>query len=128
MPADDLDRWIRDLDRAGERALKETRGVVSKGALNVKNEWRDNARQTAPRHAPHYPDSITYDLETNREHMAVEAEIGPDKNKTQGALGNLLEYGSRNNPPHNDGGRAMQNEEPRFENAMGDVGERVLQE
>jgi hypothetical protein len=42
------------------------------------------------------------------------ATIGPNKAGPQGALGNLLEYGSVKNPPHNDGGRALASELPRF--------------
>ena len=51
----------------------------------------------------------------------LEAEIGPDKSRPQGALGNLLEFGSENNPPHNDGGRALQAEEPRFLEHLGKI-------
>ena len=46
------------------------------------------------------------------------ATIGPDKAVPQGALGNLLEYGSVHNPPHNDGGRALDAELPRFNAQM----------
>lgn len=86
--------------------------VVARGALNVKNGWRDNARVTAGRHARLYPASISYDM--HRAPGASWAEIGPDKNRPQGALGNLLEFGSVHNPPHNDGGRALADEEPAF--------------
>ncbi|MET9467789.1 hypothetical protein ABZY44_23900 [Streptomyces sp. NPDC006544] len=86
--------------------------VVTRGALNVKNDWRDNARTSAGRHARLYPNSISYDVTVMP--GGATAEIGPDKEKPQGALGNLLEFGSINNGPHNDGGRALQAEEPRF--------------
>lgn len=86
--------------------------VVTRGALNVKNDWRDNARASSGRHARLYPGSISYDVTPIP--GGARAEIGPDKDKLQGALGNLLEFGSVNNPPHNDGGRALLAEEPRF--------------
>jgi hypothetical protein len=54
------------------------------------------------------------------------AIIGPDKGAPQGALGNLLEYGSVKNPPHRDGGRAADAEEPRFEAQMALLAERGL--
>ena len=85
--------------------------VVTRGALNVKNDWRDNARASSGRHARLYPNSISYDITPIP--GGARAEIGPDKDKLQGALGNLLEFGSVNNPPHNDGGRALLAEEPR---------------
>jgi hypothetical protein len=59
-----------------------------------------------------YPASISYDVTEGP--GVVEAEIGPDKGRPQGPLGNLLEFGSAHNPPHNDGGRALDDEEPRF--------------
>lgn len=123
MP-DDLARLAQDLHQAPESVRRESLAVVKKGALNVKNEWRDNARETAPPHGPHYPSSITFDVERTAE--GVEAEVGPDKELQQGALGNLLEFGSVNNPPHNDGGRALRTEEPRFGQALGDLGEKAL--
>lgn len=49
------------------------------------------------RHIPRYPTSITYDVYGGP--FFVEAEIGPDKDRAQGPLGNLLEYGSIHNAP-----------------------------
>jgi hypothetical protein len=57
----------------------------------------------------------------------VQAEIGYDKDKRGGALGNLLEYGSAaTNPPHRDIGRALDAEEPRFIAAIEAIGVRLL--
>lgn len=86
--------------------------VVTRGALNVKNGWRDNAIASSGRHARAYPYSVSYDV--TRIPGGAQAEIGPDKGRKQGALGNLLEYGSSKNRPHNDGGRALLAEAPRF--------------
>lgn len=103
--------------RAAPAELDRALGpVVSKGALNIKNEWRDNARVSAGAHAKLYPASIGYDLENGPGFLG--AVIGPDQDARQGRLGNLLEYGSVNNGPHNDGGRAMDSEEPRFGDAV----------
>ena len=52
-----------------------------------------------------------------------EAEIGPDKLRPQGPLGNLIEFGSINNPPHPGGLPAALREEPRFEKAAADAAE-----
>lgn len=123
--ADELYRLERDLRDASDEVKDGAHGVVKKGALNVKNDWRKNARQTAPPHARHYPRSISFDISKPGLDV-VTAVIGPDKDKTQGALGNLLEFGSVNNPPHNDGGRALRDEEPRFHRAIADLGGDVL--
>ena len=91
------------------------RGVVERGGLGVKRAWAENARSTAGAAARHYPDSISYDM------RGLEVEVGPDKGKTQGPLGNLLEYGSSHNPPHWDGQRALDDEAPKFEKALNDM-------
>lgn len=110
----------------GSRAVieREGRAVVSKGALNVKNDWRSNAASSAGRHARLYPSSIGYDIAQSP--GVVEAVIGPDKARPQGALGNLLEFGSVHNPPHNDGGRALDAEEPRFAAAVEALADQFL--
>jgi hypothetical protein len=94
------------------RAQVQAVAVVSRGALNVKNGWRANATATAGRHARLYPSSISYDMRPHP--TGASAEIGPDKGRPQGPLGNLLEFGSVNNPPHMDGARALAAEAPAF--------------
>ncbi|MFB7288978.1 hypothetical protein [Actinacidiphila glaucinigra] len=110
----DVNRLERHLTRGIPQARRDARAVTRRGAMNIKRDWAQNARASAPRHAPAYPRSISYDVYPYTPDMTI-AEIGPDKGRTQGALGNLLEYGSVHNPPHNDGGRALAVELPRFE-------------
>lgn len=93
-------------------AQVQARAVVQRGALNVKNGWRANAIASSGRHARLYPSSISYDMRPHP--TGASAEIGPDKARPQGALGNLLEFGSSKNPPHNDGGRALAAEAAAF--------------
>jgi len=113
---------VADLAAAPARLAVLVPPVVSKGALNVKNDWRANASGNA--HAPHYPASITYDLDVQPDN--VEAEIGPDKNLPQGPLGNILEFGTSKNPPRLEGARALAAEEPRFIEACEAVAEQAL--
>ena len=94
------------------RAQVQAQAVVARGALNIKNAWKANATATAGRHARLYPGSISYDMLPHP--LGASAEIGPDKGAPQGALGNLLEFGSSKNPPHNDGGLALAAEVPAF--------------
>lgn len=103
-----LKEWEHDLVEAAAKATVDAVKVVKRGAGNVKKGWINNAKITAGKHARAYPYSVTYDIE------GTSAEIGPDKSKRQGALGNLMEYGSSSNPPHNDGGRALDTEAPLF--------------
>jgi hypothetical protein len=110
----DLERLASDLMAEGLATVVGVRAVVAKGALNVKKDWRQRA--SGLDHAPRYPFAIGYDVEVLP--GLVQAVIGPDKDKTQGALGNLIEFGSAHNPPHNDGGQALQAEDPKFVAAM----------
>jgi hypothetical protein len=104
---------------------EEGEAVVSRGALNIKNAWRDNATQTAGAHARLYPATISYDLHPAG--MLIEAEVGPDKAKPQGPLGNILEFGTSSQAGHNDGGRALDAEEPRFLAQAEALAERAVQ-
>jgi hypothetical protein len=99
--------------RAGAEIEREAAAVVARGALNIKNDWRTNAIRTAGRHARAYPHSIGYDFHA-LPGGGARAVIGPDKGLTQGPLGNILEYGTSRQAGHNDGGRALLAEEPRF--------------
>lgn len=99
--------------------------VVSRGALNIKNTWRDNATQTVGAHARLYPSTINYDLHPDG--MLIEAEVGPDKAKPQGPLGNILEFGTSTQAGHNDGGLALDEEAPRFIAQAEALAERAVQ-
>lgn len=102
------------LAQAPDVALTAVRGVVAKGALNIKQDAQ--RRVTGLRHAPAYPRSISYD--THETAGSVWAEIGPDKSRRQGALGNLIEYGSKKNAPRPHMRPAADAERPRFEAAL----------
>ncbi|TXS35720.1 hypothetical protein [Streptomyces sp. OR43] len=123
--ARDVRRLQHHLLRGIPQARRDTRAVVARGALNIKTEWRANARISAPKHAPYYPRTVNFDVLTFGPDQVL-AIIGPDKGSQQGALGNILEYGSVKNPPHNDGGRALINETPRFEAQMALILQRGL--
>jgi len=120
---DDLRSLAHDLSEAPRRAQRDAIAVVEHAALNVKQGWARNAEQSSGRHAPAYPSSVNYEFRDIAGALAgrIVAEVGPDKSKRQGALGNLLEFGSANSPPHNDGGRALREEAPKFEAALAAV-------
>lgn len=120
----ELDRFAVHLDRTVSAAPDEAAKVVEKGALNIKKDAQ--RRVGFLRHAPAYPSAIGYD--TFRSLRGPAAEIGPDKNKRQGALGNLIEYGSVHNPPRPHMTPAAESEMPRFERAMTDLAARLVEE
>lgn len=98
------------------------RKVVAESARDTRDTWRRLYKDSeVHRHAPHYSKAITWD----RDRLGLAdygAEIGPDKGKRQGALGNLIEFGSINNWPQLEGQRALAIEGPEFVSRMRAVG------
>jgi hypothetical protein len=91
----ELRAWAKDLGEAAEDLIPQARKVLVRGVINIK---RDAKRRIGrPAAAPYYAASITDDVRQGGDY--VEVEVGPDKNRRQGALGNLLEFGSVNNGP-----------------------------
>lgn len=108
---------------ASERAVGPAiSDVVKRGAQNIKTDWA--RRATGIGHAPAYPDAITYDYLSWG--LGARAEIGPDKDRRQGSLGNILEYGTSNNAPRPDGAAAFEAEAPKFSDAIGVAAGRLL--
>lgn len=122
MDASGLDKLVADLGMQPMRVEAATRSVVQRGAMNVKRDAQNLISGLA--HAPHYPRSITYD--TRWTGRGSEAEIGPDKNRRQGALGNILEYGTAKNAPLAHLGPALDLEGPRFEQNLAELVEKML--
>ena len=121
-------RDLKGLDAALAVALKQVepaaRAVVSKGSLNIKTD----AQQRAPHgpHTPYYASSITYDLYDRRDEIS--SQIGPDKNRKQGALGNIFELGTPGHPPKPHLVPAADAEEPRFQQHVADLGVQLLKD
>lgn len=108
----------KDLEDVPKNAGKFIRKAVQRSAHVVRDGWRSRAEGMA--HAPAFPSSITYDLKGFQGFGAtvLEAEIGPDKGRPQGALGNLIEFGSRNNAPQGLGQAALHSAEADFERGI----------
>jgi hypothetical protein len=117
-----LDALLHDLETAGPKVLAGARAVLQKGALNIKNGMREDF--TGHRHAPLIPYAVTYDTRITA--GGAEAEIGVDKNRPQGALGNLLAFGSSKNAAVVDHTAALRRELPALERYLADVAEKSL--
>lgn len=114
----ELDRLAADLGEVAHGSAKPLEKAVAVTARKVRNTWRDQAKGMP--HAPAFPFSISYDIKKFGGFGAdvISAEIGPDKGRAQGALGNLIEFGSRNNPPQGLGHGALQANEEDFVNGL----------
>jgi len=111
---DGLQILAAELRREAQIAAAEARKVVQKGSVNIKADWR--RRWSGHAHAPRLPYAIGFDTKVLG--SRIESEIGPDKDKPQGALGNLFEFGSIKNAPIPGGAPALEAERPKFERAM----------
>lgn len=111
------------LDEASEHALEGGRALVQVEALASKRDWQ--ARWTGITGMPAIAAAITYD--TKLVPGGAEAEIGPDKDRPQGPLGNIVEYGgSTHGPIRPAGAQVLTAATSRLMDLLGDVGERAL--
>ena len=85
---DDLEAFATHLTVNARKAVQVTSQKV-----------RDDARNRIKGHKylPAYPYSITYSTKFTGD--GIEGEIGPDKGRAQGPLGNIIEYGTSKNAP-----------------------------
>ena len=90
----DLSKLAADLQNAAD-AVPNVKKATEVTARKVKDAWRDKLKGSST--LPALPYAVTYDTKTTR--GAVEGEVGFDKSRPQGPLGNISEFGSVNNAP-----------------------------
>lgn len=110
------------IGKAAQVAPAEVARDVAAGARRVQLDWRRHWSGYA--HARALPAAVTFD--TFHALRGPAAEVGPDKRRRQGALGNLFEYGSVKNAPIPGGAPAAAAEEPRLAKALEDAMVRAL--
>ena len=118
-----------DVTVTGLRELEATFGRIRVGTLPAVDAVVRQSTMTVKRgaqrrvsglaHAPAYPSSITDDIFHTP--FSVRSEIGPDKNRRQGALGNLIAFGSLNNAPIPHLFPDLDAEAPHFERALAEA-------
>jgi hypothetical protein len=112
VSASGLNDLVAHLDEVPDNAHGNILKAVRFTAFGIKKSAAGFAGGIA--HAPDYPRAITYDTTDRGVGDGVSAEIGPDKDRRQGALGNILEYGTVNNPPYAHLGPALDRWSPDF--------------
>ncbi|WP_405883673.1 hypothetical protein OG747_36825 [Streptomyces sp. NBC_01384] len=86
---------VDDLGTFAERVRVNAAKAVKVTSQKVRDDARNRIK--GHKYLPAYPYSITYDVKVTAE--GVEGEIGPDKGRAQGPLGNIIEYGTSKNAP-----------------------------
>lgn len=114
--ASEVYRLAADLSKVGPKTVPAAREVMAATGEAFAAEWRNNARETSGQHGKWYPDSI--DSELVFDVGGVSVDVGPNKSKKQGAMGRGFEFGSKNQPPHLDGLRALDGMQVRAERMM----------
>lgn len=102
--ADEVFDLARDFETASRGAGSALYDAFKAGGEGFRDDWRANVRAVAPNHLPHLPDAITTET---RLALGIEVETGPEAGRRQGRLGRGDEFGSRNQPAHLNGLRAM---------------------
>lgn len=115
---------LASLVAASVQSPEKVHEIVQRGCFNIKGDWR--RRWSGHPHIPALPYAITYDTELFAN--AASGEVGPDKGRRQGALGNIIEFGTPNNAPIPGGLPTLEEEAPKFEKALGDLGVKLLSE
>lgn len=115
----ELDQLADDLEQVPAETRPKFSKCVERGALNIKNGMRADAAGHPT--YPYFPTSISYDMTGE-----LSAEIGPDKERVQGALGNLLYFGTSKSGGVLNINGPWQKEMPRLEDAIADVAEDIL--
>ena len=97
--------------------------VLSKGALNIKNQMRESFEVSSNSGIRYVGRTVSYDLDTDST-TELSAEIGPTK--PSGALANVAIFGtSRGGGTVADPREALEAEAPNFERAIADLVQEV---
>ena len=116
--------FAQTLERKSNKTPRQARGVVSKGALNIKNAWQADAAKS--RHFKQVAPTISYDMRASGsiDSLFVEAEIGPNKRFRAARLANIYIFGtSRGGGTGTDPMKFVRDELPSFEKFAGDIGQ-----
>ena len=116
MDFSEVTRLIADLGKAASGLIDDVDRVAQRSAENIK---RDLNAQAAGSSFRGMAGSVTYDRRWSR--GAVEYEIGPDKDRRGGALGNIFFFGTSRGGGTGDLDRPLREEAPRLERALGDL-------
>lgn len=106
--------FVDSVGRITASATREVDAVVKKGAQNVKTEMVADA--SASPHFKGMAGSISYDQLGPGSY-----EVGPDKGRRGGALGNIYYFGTSRGGGSGDIDKPVQSETPRFERALTDL-------
>jgi hypothetical protein len=113
-------KLANDLGTIAGSAVKDVDGVLKKGAQNIKTEMVADA--TASEHFKGMAGSISY--ESRYGIGTPRYEVGPDKSRRGGALGNIYYFGTSRGGGTGDIEKPLRAEEPRLTSALDALAEK----
>jgi hypothetical protein len=119
MDFSEVEALSANIGRASARMVKEARGVVAKGALNIKEDTRKNVSD--------HPTWKRLEHTVNFDVVGLSAEVGYD-DVGQGELAGIYEFGSARRSPNPTLYPAAEREAPRFEKAMLDAAAKMVED
>jgi hypothetical protein len=124
----ELNRLAADLGDVPKKSGPLLRKAIEVTARNVKDSWRSKLKGSQT--LPGLPAAVSYDVSTFQGFgvSILQAEIGFDKTKPQGALGNVSEYGTPTVAPRGFGHAALQENQADFEKGIGIAVDQALGE
>jgi hypothetical protein len=117
-----LNELLAAFAKAEAEVDDKSQRVVGQGCLNIKKDWV--RRWSGYAHIPHLPRAISYDVTSVG--GVITGEVGPVRGRLQAGLADYIEYGTINNAPIPGAIPSHAAEEPKFERAMGDMAEQLL--
>lgn len=118
LDSSEVKALVASLSGVPARAIAAVEAVTHRAAHNIKTGLAADAESDG--YYPAFAASITYDRKFSSL-TAIEYEVGPDKDRRQGALGNILYFGTSKNGAVLDFEGPIQTEEPKFLKALLDA-------
>lgn len=118
IDASEVDQLAAALGEVASSAGPYVHDAMQTTAIDITNEWRDQASGLPS--LRYYPRSIGYDFAGFQGFGSTifRCEIGPDKNRRQGALGAIVENGSPTSAPHKFGENITEAHSGQFEELL----------
>ena len=124
IDAHEVRELAADFTRVPGELSRHAIPVLSKGALNIKNQMRESFEASGNAGFRFVGRTVSYDLHTEGNELS--AEIGPDKDRG-GALANVAIFGTpRGGGTVADPREALEAEAPRFEKELADLAEELF--
>jgi len=113
----EVSRLVADITEAPAGARDNIRKATEVTARKIKDSWRDKLKGSAT--LPALPYAVTYDVTSENSPTApIDGEIGFDKDRNQGPLGNISEFGTPKTAPRGFGLASLNENADDFEKGI----------